>query len=102
MSTRTGEVAARIGGEELALLLPGCSLDEGRQAAERLRTLALASMRREEVLPPSAIPTMSAGVAYRYPSSAGGPAALMADADRALYAAKRQGRDRVEVVTVES
>jgi diguanylate cyclase (GGDEF)-like protein len=100
-STRTGEVAARIGGEELALLLPGCSLDEGRQAAERVRALALAAMRREEALPPSAIPTMSAGVAYRYPST-GGPAGLMADADRALYAAKRQGRDRVEVVTVES
>lgn len=101
-STRTGEVAARVGGEELALLLPGCSLEEGRRAAERVRTHALASMRRAGVLPPPAMPTMSAGVASRSPGSTGGPAALMADADRALYAAKRHGRDRVEVAAVES
>jgi diguanylate cyclase (GGDEF)-like protein len=74
------DVLARIGGEEFALLLPGCNADEALAVAERLRGDMPAGL------------TASAGVApWRAPLT---PAELVAEADRALYRAKGAGRDR--------
>jgi diguanylate cyclase (GGDEF)-like protein/PAS domain S-box-containing protein len=80
---RAGDVLARWGGEEFALLLPGCDGPDAAALIERLRG----------TLPDDV--TFSAGVA----SAAGdiAPRALVDAADQALYLAKAGGRDRIVV-----
>lgn len=91
---RASDVAARLGGEEFALLCPGMTTAQATDLAERVRKSI-----REEVPHPAghgAFVTASAGVAALERSDAGLDAALIA-ADRALYAAKEAGRDRVMI-----
>jgi two-component system cell cycle response regulator len=86
-AVRPYDVAARYGGEELAVILPGCSLDEAVHVAERLRA-DVAALRLGMPV------TVSAGVASLPPETNGSD--LVASADAALYRAKAGGRDRVE------
>jgi diguanylate cyclase (GGDEF)-like protein len=90
-TVREIDVPARLGGEEFAILLPGESLDGGAQLANRLcQALAAREMGvRGVTLRVSA----SFGVAC-YPESAS-VEELLADADRCLYSAKEQGKNRV-------
>lgn len=90
---REVDVVARIGGEEFAVLLPSTGLDAAIEAAERLRAaIALEPARYDG----AAIDyTVSAGVAVAHDGEAGIDL-LLRQADRALYAAKRAGRNRVE------
>lgn len=83
---RHGEIAARWGGDEFVLLMPGASLDD---AAGRLRRL-LDQVRSETVLPEHPI-SFSAGVA----AGTGDFAADVERADRRMYAAKRAGKSQV-------
>jgi diguanylate cyclase (GGDEF)-like protein len=87
---RSFELAYRIGGEEFLIVLPGVDLEHGAGVAERLR-LRIATL-RPDGLDVRASLGVSAGEGARV---AYGP--LFDAADRALYAAKRNGRDRVEV-----
>ena len=92
---RAGELAARIGGEEFAVLLPAVDAGQAHAAAERLRE-ALAG----HDIPHSASQvaprvTLSIGVAQFDPQTMDRFDALLHRADQALYRAKRQGRDRV-------
>jgi len=84
-------VLGRIGGEEFAVLLPGCTLAAGRLFAEAARTAF--SSRGIDGFPPDLRFTASFGVAEIAPAESA--AALQSRADAALYAAKRAGRDRV-------
>jgi diguanylate cyclase (GGDEF)-like protein len=90
---RSGDVAGRIGGEEFAVWLPETNLDLGARIAERIRTkLGNAAWDwRGRTWPLSA----SFGVAA-CPETSRSLDNLPAQADSALYAAKRGGRDRVE------
>ena len=89
---RKGDQAARYGGEEFVVILPGSDHDRSMLAAERLRQ-ALAKHRF--VHDGSRIPlTASLGVAV-WPDDGREPEALLAAADRGLYAAKQAGRNRV-------
>lgn len=84
--------AARHGGEEFALILPGQGLSQAMTQAERLRQ-AVEERARPHQHSPSGVVTVSIGCAAL---QAGDDAdALLARADRALYAAKRTGRNRV-------
>ena len=74
------DVLARIGGEEFAIVLPGCDAREALAVAQRLRRDMPAGL------------TASAGVAVWGASITAD--ALVGLADRALYRAKREGRDR--------
>ena len=90
---RSTDSACRYGGEEFALIFPETSKEEGTRLAERLRVLI-------ETLPPNAeVPqslTASFGVAS-YPDDAAESTELIRAADRALYTAKANGRNRVEL-----
>ncbi|WMJ70729.1 diguanylate cyclase [Stenotrophomonas sp. 24(2023)] len=89
--SREGDVLCRAGGEEFLLLLPGVSVDAARQAAERLRREIA-----EEPFAPVGQITVSLGVAH-YPSFHVDSEQALRLADKALYLAKEQGRDRVVV-----
>lgn len=94
-SLRTGDLAARYGGEEFCLLLPRTDLAGAREVAERIRlTVQDAPFVTPEGGTLSA--TLSVGLAMLTPDSTGF-AELLTRADRALYAAKRQGRNRTVV-----
>lgn len=89
---RSGDVAARIGGEELAVWLPGATLLEGTSAAERIRT-ALEEHPWSWQGTPWPL-TASFGVAA-CPETVPVVANLPMRADQALYQAKAGGRNRV-------
>ena len=87
--TRGIDLAARIGGEEFAVLLVETDQRGGEEVAERLR-VAIGAM----ALPFGARVTASIGVA-ECPSCAQTSDGILTAADEALYEAKRSGRDRV-------
>jgi diguanylate cyclase (GGDEF)-like protein len=89
---RKGDIAARYGGEEFAVHAPEAEAAEGRQMAERLlratRLLRIAHADAEVRI------TVSVGVAEARADDT--PQTWVQRADRALYRAKQQGRDRAE------
>jgi diguanylate cyclase (GGDEF)-like protein len=86
-------LAARYGGEELALILPGVNLKGAERVAEAIRSRVAST---EISYEGAAIPiTLSAGVATA-PEQGTTVRELVAAADAALYRAKTNGRDRVE------
>jgi two-component system cell cycle response regulator len=94
-ASREGDVLARYGGEEFALLSPGTSPDDLAVVAERLR-VQVASAPIPLSYGGAVAVTVSVGTAS-CPLHTGDPTELIAIADRALYRAKAQGRDRVVV-----
>ena len=90
---RPGDLFGRLGGEEFAALLPHCSLNDGLEVAERIRTKFETTPLQIEARTLAA--TVSIGVAESVDRDQD-LAALIRDADRALYRAKANGRNRVE------
>jgi len=88
---RSSDLAARIGGEEFVLLLPGADRDAACAVAERVR--AEVASREFAALAPGVRVTLSAGVAVD--AGQGCADELLRAADAALYRAKGEGRDRV-------
>lgn len=95
---RPGDLPARIGGEEFSVILPDTAEEGALFLAEKLRSeLASSSI----PLATGAIPacTVSIGVSTSH-AEAESAIALCEAADRAVYIAKRAGRDRVEYVPI--
>lgn len=91
---RPGDLVARYGGEEFVLLLPGTDDVGARRIAEAVRVAVVALAIPHADNEPYGIVTASIGVATdRAPRPDGTPEALIAGADRALYAAKAAGRN---------
>ena len=89
---RNNDVFGRIGGEEFAVVLPGCQLD---------KAVLLAEICRDAI---SAIDSSDSGVKFPLSASFGVSGSdtsgyllkqLLADADHAMYRAKEAGRDQV-------
>jgi diguanylate cyclase (GGDEF)-like protein/PAS domain S-box-containing protein len=94
---RTTDLAARYGGEEFALLLPNTDAAGCARIGERIcRELRNAAMPHKRNLP-SGLVTASVGGAVCWPGAERftDHASLVEAADRALYAAKEDGRDRL-------
>jgi diguanylate cyclase (GGDEF)-like protein len=89
---RAADVWSRWGGEEFAWLMPGSSLSEGRQAAERLRE----HIQRENFKGVGRV-TISIGLSTFQPGE--NLPTWVQRADAALYRAKAAGRNRVELAT---
>lgn len=88
---RANDVVGRLGGEEFAVVLPDCTTEDAVRALEGMRTALITAIARAGV-PPF---TVSIGVVDA--SAAEGLDALTSLADKALYEAKRAGRDRIVV-----
>jgi diguanylate cyclase len=94
-------VAARYGGEEFAVLLPTPEIDAAEHLAQKIRQrIEQGQIRRRQGEAPIGGVTVSAGVALwnREDDSS----SLIERADRALYASKRAGRNRVTVDCLQS
>jgi len=95
---RTMDTAARIGGEEFAVILPNTKIEEGAKVAEKLRERI--ESRAEVGTNGSAVKatiSLGVGVYNRDHSILKQPSALKAVADKALYHSKGSGRNCVTV-----
>lgn len=90
---RTEDIAARYGGEEFAIICRGISLVNAGVVGERLRTAI--EQTTFDCRGQALLATISVGVAALPNPHITGPAELIAEADAALYEAKRTGRNRV-------
>ncbi len=101
--TRTVDSAgmlARYGGEEFVLMLPGSSREEAAAMAEAVR-VAVEHLYEEPHCYLHRRVTVSIGCATVTPDEEIGSRALIAAADRGLYRAKENGRNRVEIGEVD-
>ncbi|MGB7892503.1 MAG: diguanylate cyclase, partial [Microcoleus sp.] len=91
---RPTDLAARYGGEEFVLLLPNTDLEGGIKVAQNIQqeihNLAIPHAQSDV----KEIVTVSLGIASLIPTLEVQPDTLVAYADKALYDAKQQGRDR--------
>jgi diguanylate cyclase (GGDEF)-like protein len=91
---RAGDCAARYGGEEFAVLLPGLAPAEALAVAEKIRLKVEVWSDEPEAT------TVSIGIASMMPAATADWTELVGAADKALYAAKAQGRNRSVLANV--
>jgi diguanylate cyclase (GGDEF)-like protein len=94
---RTGDTAYRYGGEEFVVILPGQTPDKAGLAMERIRNSVETMNIPHPGVGPTAVVTISAGVAGVEAGRKGG-ADPLEQADEALYAAKESGRNQVQMM----
>jgi len=90
---RPYDVVGRYGGEEFLIIAPGCDLDLAQKLAERVR-IAICN---EPIDLGNETTTISASLGATLGTSTSDPEFLVEVADAAMYQAKRNGRNRVEV-----
>jgi len=94
---RPYDLVGRYGGEEFLIILPGCNLAAGARRADAIRNnVAKDSIKTEFG---ATAPTVSMGVAAAGPGQDVSVTELLHEADVSLYAAKNNGRNRVEMFT---
>ncbi|MFP4105323.1 MAG: diguanylate cyclase [Phycisphaerae bacterium] len=92
-SLRASDVAARYGGDEFVLLFPHTPMDQAEAVCRRIRRRMVAMTRHFAAQGVNV--TLSVGIASRLADNAASADALICMADRALYGAKEQGKDRI-------
>ena len=90
---RASDIVGRLGGDEFVAVLPGASVGAAYVAAERIRSTFTTMTRRIGAGEIGA--TLSVGIAQAHPASTFD--SIISSADQALYRAKVDGRDRIEV-----
>jgi diguanylate cyclase (GGDEF)-like protein len=89
---RAYDILGRYGGEELLIIAPGCDLDLAQKLAERIRSAVC----DEPIDLGNASATISLSLGVTLGTMESDPEFLVAQADSAMYQAKRKGRNRVE------
>jgi diguanylate cyclase (GGDEF)-like protein len=97
MCRRKLDLAARYGGEEFAMILPITNSADAASVAESIRRAVMNLRIPHPASPVSTYLTVSIGVATAVEGKFSTPETLIAASDRALYEAKRAGRNRVSV-----
>ncbi|MEL6159454.1 MAG: diguanylate cyclase [Cyanobacteria bacterium J06554_11] len=96
---RTSDIACRYGGEEFILAMPGMTMSEAYHRAEALRqAIKKTSIQYKEYVIQA---TMSGGVGA-FPEWGGSQDGLITLVDKALYAAKEAGRDRIYQIQLDN
>lgn len=97
---RPSDLVARYGGEEFGVILPETDLEGARQVAEKMaEAVRRLGVEHRDSRVADRI-TLSIGIACTAPRGQGEPELLLTTADQALYAAKHNGRNRIEAVHV--
>ena len=94
---RPKDLLARYGGEEFAVILPETDCADAEQIAEKMRLAVENLMLKHEFSEVAKVITISLGVHASIPSG-NSVERLLDDADKALYQAKANGRNRVETI----
>jgi diguanylate cyclase (GGDEF)-like protein len=98
---RSGDLLARYGGEEFAVVLPTTDVPGAKSVAEKLQA-AVRSLNIQNETSIGQYATISIGIAtYEFPNS-GSLATLFEASDQALYKAKKNGRNRIELSYIEA
>ncbi|MBB3457738.1 diguanylate cyclase (GGDEF)-like protein [Rhizobium sp. BK313] len=91
---RAGDIVARQGGDEFVVVLERTAIGDSVHIAERIRAAFRDAVRREAGL--DILPTLSIGITEGR-AGRDGLETLLQEGDEAVYRAKRDGRDRIEV-----
>jgi diguanylate cyclase (GGDEF)-like protein len=90
---RPSDLVARFGGEEFVIVLPNTGLESAEMLAKQMRYSVEAAAMPHEFSPVASVVTISLGVASMIPNNSLSGYSLFEAADKALYMAKRQGRN---------
>ncbi len=93
VATRPTDLVARYGGEEFTVILPSTNVKGAIVVAERIQKAVRKSKLPHACSDVNEFITVSLGIATVVPTNTTSPTDLIEDADKALYEAKRQGRD---------
>ncbi|MBA3514517.1 MAG: diguanylate cyclase [Pyrinomonadaceae bacterium] len=96
VALRSADVACRYGGEEFGILLPHTPLNEASVIAERMRQRVAETVFPHGKSQPVGMVTISIGISTIF-KNVDTPDRVIAAADRALYNAKRKGKNRIEL-----
>ncbi len=94
---RPGDLVARYGGEEFVIVLGHTDIKAAADLAEKVRSGVEDMQISHEYSDGRSVVTLSLGVSCIIPNDSSSPAGLIQEADKALYKAKKNGRNRVEI-----
>jgi diguanylate cyclase (GGDEF)-like protein len=98
---RPGDLCARYGGEEFTVILPNTDTDGARHILEKIRDAVMALQIKHEFSSVAPVVTVSVGAVTTIPANGNVVVEEMLEkADKALYQAKHQGRNRVCIGTL--